>query len=316
MIPVLVFPAIPVCKNAERVKCLQSHCHKPALKFSGFSDEKLKTESSKWSILVDKTHELMVCVPPKAGCTTWKTLLANNSAKGPLPDGYKVMSFHFGHALADYGILKLHDYSGTEIRDILENYHKVIVVRHPLERVLSGYIDKLQSGSDLAWQKTFGSKILKWTRNGTMTKSEITASRGKGVHFQEFVKFLMFHPQDQQNEHFAPYQHFCRPCDIAYDEIVKLETHDIDSYNIISRRLEARGLKTKANTVSGGAESGRVGGRTMTAYRNLSYQQLDYLVDVYREDMVRFGYTWERKRLGEVVSRCGSGSYNNETICC
>ena len=298
------------------MKRLQSHCHKPALKFSDFSDEELKKESRKWSILVDKTHELMVCAPPKAGCTTWKTLLANNSAKGPLPDGYKVMSFHFGHALADYGILKLCDYSGNEIRDILEKYHKVIVVRHPLERVLSGYIDKLQSGSDLNWQRNFGSKLLKWARNGKMTRAEIRRSRGKGVHFQEFVKWLMFHPGDQRNEHFAPYQHLCRPCDIAYDDIVKLETHDIDSYDIIAHRLEARGLKTKANTVSGGPESGRVSGREMTEYRNLSHQQLDYLENVYWKDLVMFGYTWERKKLGQVVSRCGSGSYENENVCC
>ena len=147
-----------------------------------------------------------------------------------------------------------------------------------------------------------------------MTRAEIKASRGTGVHFEEFVEYMMCHPGDEY-WHFASYQHLCKPCNIAYDTVVKLETHDVDSYDIIAHRLQARGLKTKANIVSGGPQSGRVGGREMKEYRNLSYQQLDYLVDVYREDMEMFGYTWERKSFGEVVSRCDRGSYKNETCC-
>ena len=266
---------------------------------------------------MDDTHKLMVCVPPKAGCTTWKTILANNSAKGPLPNDYKAMSLHFNQELAlNYGILKLGDLSVEKIRHILENYYKVLVVRHPLERISSGYIDKLQSGSDLPWQQKFGSRVMNWVRGDSMIFEDIEAKEGKGIQFQEFVEYLMFHPKDQLNEHFAPYQHLCRPCDIAYDAIVKLETHDVDSYDIIAHRLEGRGLKTKVNTVSGGPQTNRIGGREMIEYRNLSYQQLGYLVDVYEEDMEMFGYTWERKSLGEVVGTCDRGSYKGANTCC
>lgn len=58
---------------------------------------------------------------------------------------------------------RLSNYTVPEIERMLATYDKLIVVRHPLERLLSAYRNKLEAkyGSSRYFQTRFGKKIIR-----------------------------------------------------------------------------------------------------------------------------------------------------------
>lgn len=130
-----------------------------------------------------------------------------------------------------------------ELRQKLLTYTKFLVVRHPLERLLSAFRNKFESNSRDAkvFKRVYGAKMIRKYRRGTGSPSENLTSAedleeesakktGEGVRFSEFVSFLL----DKKdlatvNEHWRPYESLCHPCAVSYDVIGKYETLEEDS---------------------------------------------------------------------------------------
>lgn len=125
----------------------------------------------------------------------------------------------------------------------LRTYTKFLFVRHPMERLVSAYRNKLASNSSSAtdFRRRFGTTMLKARRG---VGAFHNASRaGRGVTFAEFVYYLIDKTytsgQQSLNEHWAPYFDLCHPCTIPYDHIGKYETLEEDA-EFILRKLGAR----------------------------------------------------------------------------
>lgn len=92
-------------------------------------------------------------------------------------------------------------------------------MRHPFERLLSAYRDKLEhkEGREYYYRR-FGRHITyKYRKN----KKGITQLEPLFVEFLEFiVKEKYF------DEHWIPYSEACLPCDIKYDYVLKFETFE------------------------------------------------------------------------------------------
>lgn len=130
-----------------------------------------------------------------------------------------------------------------ELRQKLLTYTKFLVVRHPLERLLSAFRNKFESNSRDAkvFKRVYGAKMIRKYRRGTGSPSENLTSAedleeesakktGEGVRFSEFVSFLL-NKKDLAtvNEHWRPYESLCHPCAVSYDVIGKYETLEEDS---------------------------------------------------------------------------------------
>ena len=93
------------CTPEDRIERVHHFCeNKNSSVWNKLPDTELIAMSKSLSMLVDDKHKLVVCVPPKSGCSTWKTILANNSAKGPLPHDFDIQSLHNG-GVKRYGFL-------------------------------------------------------------------------------------------------------------------------------------------------------------------------------------------------------------------
>lgn len=112
-------------------------------------------------------------------------------------------------------------------------------VRHPVERLISAYRNKLVVNSTSAadFKKRYGVNILKKYRKGEAAHNNISKT-GHGVTFAEFVSYLIDKRHDNQeslNEHWAPYVDLCHPCAIKYDIIGKYETLEEDAEFVLRK---------------------------------------------------------------------------------
>ena len=130
--------------------------------------------------------------------------------------------------MTKHGLKRLDEYSSEEIQYRLRNYTKVIAVREPFERILSGYRDKLFKNETVPLNLELKSQIVEKTRTSGMPKT-----RQDFVSLDEFVKYLTLASNDSKmsedfDNHWRPAYYLCHPCDLKYDFIMKVETLEND----------------------------------------------------------------------------------------
>uniref|UniRef100_K1RBF9 Carbohydrate sulfotransferase n=1 Tax=Magallana gigas TaxID=29159 RepID=K1RBF9_MAGGI len=116
------------------------------------------------------------------------------------------------------------------ITAIVSSYKKFIIVRNPFERLFSGYIDKIFS---LTFSHIGKHIVLTQRPNATHHSKQC----GHDVTFAEFVKYFIQGERTKKHRdgHFIPMYDHCKPCQIGYDYIAKLETLEKDTIYILKQ---------------------------------------------------------------------------------
>jgi len=211
----------------------------------------------------DKKHHLTWCKVPKAGSTTWVENFYK-LAGAPLPQDDSI-DWWLVHKM-----LRSH-YPNTPKKDIPEMLSSSLLftfVRHPLERFLSSYRDKIELNNATYFHSLFGEPDYQ-------------------LDFPKFVSKMLDTPVESWDWHWAPIHRLCPPC-ANYHVVGKMETFTEDTQYIVARAgltdiLDEVPLKNKKS-------SGSIFQLHFSYYRQLSRHQLDRLVDVYREDFRLYGY--------------------------
>ena len=174
------------------------------------------------NIIADEKHKVLYCAIPKTGSSSWKFYILDNLGTYPVAQ-IKHHDFLHRNDIGKYGLQKMEHLNSTvDILYRLENYYKFLVVRHPLERLYSGYVDKLH-GSNKYYELQLGTKIVKLFRNKPSNSSLIN---GDDVTFDEFVKWVILTLNSKnmyKDPHWQTFTSLCHPCAISYDYIAKLE---------------------------------------------------------------------------------------------
>lgn len=116
------------------------------------------------------------------------------------------------------------------ITSIVSSYTKFLIVRNPFERLYSGYVDKIFS-LHFAY---IGRHIVVTQRKNATRHSK---NCGHDVTFAEFVRYVIKGERTNKNRnaHFSPMYDHCKPCQIGYDYIGKLETFEKDTMHILRK---------------------------------------------------------------------------------
>lgn len=191
--------------------------------------------------------------------------------------------------------MKLSDLSATEQQQVLMDYTKFIVVRHPFERLLSAYRNKLESdqASALYFHQRIGKQIIRSFRPNASNES---LTLGNDVTFMEFVQYLLtpdmsmnYQSNNQSNnqsynEHWEPISSLCNPCLVKYNVIGKYETL-IDDSGLVLKTLGVDWVTFPAGQrTSGTAEKLR------RYFDNLPISMIRSLYKLYEKDFKLFGY--------------------------
>ncbi|CAG2103740.1 unnamed protein product [Medioppia subpectinata] len=242
-------------------------------------------------LIVDDTNQLIYCFVPKVASTNWKRVLLAvsgvRSASDPPVDPLYIKGneSHVPHAfrtLSQYN-------TSAEIAHRLRTYLKFMFARHPYERLLSAYRNKLERTYSDYFRNRFGRKIVRQYRP---TATNESLDRGHDVTFAEFLSYVsqLNHTDHKRefNEHWRPVFDLCLPCAIDYDVIGKYETLHSDVQLVLRRAGIGHLIQfpTRSDTYSNQPSSDLLN----QYYNNISDRLLDKIADVYHEDLQLFQY--------------------------
>lgn len=125
-----------------------------------------------------------------------------------------------------------------KIKTVTSDPEKVrfMFVRHPYNRLLSGFVDKLFAPNPIYW-KLIGKPAITVIRK---QPSALSLKCAHDVTFKEYVSYVVknLDPDERRSNrdpHFDRMTTLCRPCGVNYDFVGKVETFSKDSIELVSR---------------------------------------------------------------------------------
>lgn len=171
--------------------------------------------------------------------------------------------------------------SKEELIEAMNHSLSFIVARHPFERLVSGYRDKILG----ALKGSFHDKM------GKAINRKYNRSHVKKPSFSDFVRFILdtFEETGTMDMHWSPAYSFCNVCQMNFTMIVKFETFERDQAYL----LEKAGLQNAVQTLKMNAAKDGENSRTvMSKYvEQLPSELLEKICDFYKYDFQIFGYS-------------------------
>ncbi|KAG8225689.1 hypothetical protein J437_LFUL001721 [Ladona fulva] len=265
----------------ERKKTIEKVCNTRGLKGD---PSNLYWENKKLldHIIVDVQHELLYCYVPKVACTNWKRIFMILTGKA---NSTNVMDIPANDAHGQGILMRLSNYTSDEIEFYVNKFTKFLFVRHPFERLLSAYRNKLEQHylSSQYFQMRYGRQIIKRYRSNPSNESLM---KGDDVTFQEFATYITS-PDNSFNEHWKPIVDLCQVCLIDYDIVGKYDTLYEDAKFILKQIGKSDVMFPHAIKPSG------TGPQLKKYYNTLSQKIIKDLYEIYKLDFELFGYSAE-----------------------
>ncbi len=181
---------------------------------------------------------------PQIGCTNMKRLMLYMGGHLPFStvEWRWVNDRTYIEPALKHASLKNATLTKVQRANMIQGYYKFMMVRNPLERLVSGYRNKIEPPLDYEKQDSFPHKIKK----DILLRYRLTdylswqaASKPKradlNVTFSEFVQYLIDMEKEELNEHFRPSMDICHPCLIQYDFYGNFKTFSRDAQALIKK---------------------------------------------------------------------------------
>lgn len=230
---------------------------------------------------------LHYCPMPKAAASTWLNIMAelmgdDSEVRRPVNN-----PFYMG----DLGFI-YSDYQGNfefENGTTIDDYYSYVFIRHPISRLLSGYIDKFENEVDNLnrfWQQYIGTEIIRQFRPNASSNS---LRKGNDVTFREFLTYVAAYKliPHQLNDHFRPQHLLCQFCFREYDYIGKVEQISDDGMYIMQHYMDLYGKDMPHYHVANRT------GTVMDYFKDIPADLMNEIYEMYRNDFEYFDYTIE-----------------------
>lgn len=265
-----------VVKRLEaRRRHLKKACHTLGLDKKG-NDTLHKPNP--WEYLVDLKHHLVWCNVFKAASTSW--MYNFNILAGYSPDFLrKIRTPPLTLARQKYGRPTLESLRKALRQDATISF---LIVRHPLERLLSAYRDKIQHAVKGSLHYRLGREIIRIYR-----KKGIGGPRYPT--YPEFVEWFIDFVKSGQplDMHWTPIVEFCTPCMFNIKVIAHTETLEEDQDYIIKQAGLQDIIKPQWKNAGRGSTTDEIS----KYYSQLTRSQILHLYHIYRFDFELFDYS-------------------------
>lgn len=226
-------------------------------------------------LFVDMNHNTTWCPVYKAASTTMMQVFAK--FKG-LWKKDKTLTIKNGMQLNKI-IQSVDTLDSKSYQKIMTSTNKILVVRHPFERLLSAYRDKLEQRDNRKYYyEKYGQKIIK--KYGDPNNQRVPT----------FTQFLKYISEDNysRDEHWRPVATHCVPCLFPYDYVLKTESFDHEIKLLFKMLGMQKYLpETKLHVNQNGATSPQLAN---AYFSEVPKQLLKKLYNIYKNDFKLFNY--------------------------
>lgn len=248
--------------------------------------------SKKNTLIWDLKDSLVYCRIAKVASSTWTTnmLRLDPAFNADLPESkrwLKEYGARENEAFRKYPVPA----SEKERRRALETATKFLVVRHPVDRLVSSYLDKVADTSKEP-------NLLKHrdVKNSILENSGRKPELGVIPTFSEFIDYVLketeglVSPRDWKGiMTWKSYYAKCLPCDVKFDVIMKLETHTEDEKWLINTKNLTQLSRVRDWRHLSSSKSVRE-----NLISQLSREQLNGIYQNYKVDFEMFNYTMDK----------------------
>ena len=179
-------------------------------------------------LLYDDEKKMVYCFAPKTGCTNMKQSFVQINGIYTHKELQSLNVTHEDHLYKAHSLAKL---SPAQRNYRLNNYFKFVVVRNPLERLLSAYRNKIlrNEAEALLFKRLSADVVRKYRRPDPSTRNSTTNSQYPT--FPEFIDYINSQSVNELDDHFQPISDICHPCFIKYHfhANFKLLNYDVDN---------------------------------------------------------------------------------------
>ncbi|XP_021929387.1 carbohydrate sulfotransferase 11-like isoform X2 [Zootermopsis nevadensis] len=235
--------------------------------------------------LVNHEHKLLYCWIHKVASTSWIALFSHLANRTHIDEYYREIRI-------------LSPKSAEELHGIIttKDYYKLIVVRHPFERLVSAYRDRIEDTSRFTSQAwIYVPRIFALTRPVLNRNKIFDINHNQKLSivptFQEFVEWLLVIPPKKYDVHWNRYSDHCKPCAIHYDAIIKMENFSNEKEVSVMHNMELELLNASLphlQRTSGGPTDYNI---TCQYFQQLFSEQVSALYEIYSMDFEMFHYS-------------------------
>ncbi|EZA54638.1 Carbohydrate sulfotransferase [Ooceraea biroi] len=130
---------------------------------------------------------------------------------------------------------------------------KLLVVRHPFQRLVSSYRDRIEDSSRYTAQAWLYAREIFYlsrpqlfhfnTSSGNVLQRIFFPNRRLKLvpSFREFLVWLLNQPPDTDDNHWGQYYTHCAVCNVSYSFVLKLDDYDIEEVNYVLSKLRLNG---------------------------------------------------------------------------
>ena len=242
-------------------------------------------------VILDHDKKLFGCLISKAGSVSWLRYLIQNKLPTHKRSGWHERNNYF---LKPLGLEAVFEMPVSDIRNNYKNWTKYIVVRHPLQRLVSGYFEA----------------IVKRREYPKPDKSIMS--------FLELSRRVASGELLDKNTHWMRYTRRCQICDVRYDYIVKQETINYDKtrfehlYGFNGSIPLQKWHPNRQFDVSADQQIHKYD-PILRSLQRRHPRAMNGLLKIYKYDMDSFGYHWN-STTGQ--SYCSADTVDGASNCC
>ena len=287
---------VRVCDNQLRRDHISQFCQTPRY---------CNPTIDKRHIFVIDNYKLIYCDIPKVGSSSFKALFRNIvpvNTTAPKSDYLQSTGFRAFHTL-----------NAQEQNKVIKDYFKLIVLRHPLDRLRSALNDRLlEDGSGQENYRRNYQPVIKpfLISKGLTTEEEFDREKDK-LNLEQFFELVAQNRTDFHNIHWESFWNLCEPCRFNYDLIIKLETVDSDIDQLyaylrsVNRSVPLPKLSHRRDRLIGETDKLRL---ISELVKDIQPKIMEDIMNFLQYDLLFGGYTWDRKH----GAKCNTGKNN----CC
>ena len=184
------------------------------------TDMELGSESIYRYLVADDSKKSVYCAISKCATSTWKNALVQMHGG----DARSGMAIHDRGYLEKKGLVFLFKYSKEEAEYRMKHYFKYIIARHPFDRLVSAWRNKLVGES--FFHNQYAPRIRAASRLNRSEEAKLDPDRP--IEFAEFVDYIAENNPLYFDRHWLSMYHHCHPCHFRYDFVAKVETLSAD----------------------------------------------------------------------------------------